>query len=86
MVAAWSMRLERRVVNCEARVSRSSVEAVDEGVLSIAAWRVAVKLMRAGVMFWYSLAWFCVRESFKVNPRVECGVCMRGCRARGHDR
>jgi hypothetical protein len=33
MVAAWSMWLERRVVNCQARVSRASVEAVDEGVL-----------------------------------------------------
>jgi hypothetical protein len=42
MVAAWSMWFERRVVNCEARVSRSSVEAVDEGVLSMAAWREAV--------------------------------------------
>jgi hypothetical protein len=36
-------------VNCEVRVSRALVEAVDEGVLRIAAWRVAVWLMRTGV-------------------------------------
>jgi hypothetical protein len=42
MVAAWSMWLERRVVNCEARGYRASVEAVDKGVLSNATWRVAV--------------------------------------------
>jgi hypothetical protein len=42
MVAAWSMSPEKRVVNCEARVSRSSVEAVDQGVLSMEAWRETV--------------------------------------------
>jgi hypothetical protein len=47
--AAWSMWLERRVVNCEARVYRSSVEAVDGGVLKMAACREAVWLMRSGV-------------------------------------
>jgi hypothetical protein len=36
MVAAWSMWCEGRVVNCEARVSRPSAEAVDECVLSMA--------------------------------------------------
>jgi hypothetical protein len=50
MVAARSMWLERRVVNCEERVSRASVEAVGEGVLKIVPWRVAVWLMREGVM------------------------------------
>jgi hypothetical protein len=34
-VAAWSMWFERRVVNCEARVLRSYVEAVNEGVLTV---------------------------------------------------
>jgi hypothetical protein len=53
MVAAWSKWLERRVVNCEARESRSSVEAVDEGVLKMAACREAVWLMRSGVLCWY---------------------------------
>jgi hypothetical protein len=42
MVAVWSKWLERRVVNCEARVSRSSVVVVDEGVLRMAACREAV--------------------------------------------
>jgi hypothetical protein len=37
MVAASSMWLERRVEKCEARVSRVSREAVDEGLLSMAA-------------------------------------------------
>jgi hypothetical protein len=54
------MWLERRVVNCEAGVSRASVEAEDEGVLNIAAWKVAIWLMREGVMYWYSFMWFCV--------------------------
>jgi hypothetical protein len=34
------------VVNCDARVSRVSGEAVDGGVLSMAAWREAVWLVR----------------------------------------
>jgi hypothetical protein len=50
MVAAWSLWFERRVVNCEARRSRSSVEAVDEGVLSMAAWREAVWMIRSDVL------------------------------------
>jgi hypothetical protein len=37
MAAALSMWLVRRVVKCEARVSRSLVEAVDGGVLRMAA-------------------------------------------------
>jgi hypothetical protein len=51
VVTAWSMRCERSVMNCEARVSRVSGEAVDWGVLSIASWRVAVWLTRSGVLF-----------------------------------
>jgi hypothetical protein len=39
------------VVNCDARVSRVSGEAVDSGVSSMAAWREAVWLMREGVLF-----------------------------------
>jgi hypothetical protein len=69
------MWLERRVVNCEVRVSRASVEAVDGGVSGIATWRVAVWLMRESVLYWYSLMWCCVRGSLKVNLRVVCGVC-----------
>jgi hypothetical protein len=42
VVAAWSKWLERRVVNCEARVSRSSGEVVDEVVLRMAAFSEAV--------------------------------------------
>jgi hypothetical protein len=42
MVAAWSMWLEKRVVNSEARVSRSSVEAVAEGMLGLVGWREVV--------------------------------------------
>jgi hypothetical protein len=42
MVAAWSMSLDKRVVNSDVRESRSSVEAVFEGVLSMEAWREAV--------------------------------------------
>jgi hypothetical protein len=51
MVAAWSMWWERSVMNCEARMSRVSGEAVDGGVLSMAAWREAVWLIREGVLF-----------------------------------
>jgi hypothetical protein len=54
------MIFESKVVNCEARVS--SVEAVDEGVLSMAAWREAVWLMRSGVLLWYSFMWCCEGE------------------------
>jgi hypothetical protein len=46
MVAAWSMWFERRFVNREVRVSRSSVEAVAGDVLRIPACSVAVWLMR----------------------------------------
>jgi hypothetical protein len=52
MVAAWSMWFERRIVNCEDRVSRSFDEAVGDCVLSMAAWREAVWLMRSGVLVW----------------------------------
>jgi hypothetical protein len=54
MVAAWSKWLERRVVNCEARVRRSSMETVDDGVLTMPACREAVKFMRSGLLCWYS--------------------------------
>jgi hypothetical protein len=54
MMAAWFMWLDRRVVNCKARVSRSSVEAVGEWVLRMAEWREAVRSLRFGVQFWYS--------------------------------
>jgi hypothetical protein len=50
-VAAWSIWWERSVVTCEARVSRVLGEAVDGGVLGMAAWRVAVWLIREGVLF-----------------------------------
>jgi hypothetical protein len=43
--------LERRVVTCEARVSRSLVEAVDGGVLRMAACSEAVWLTRSGVLY-----------------------------------
>jgi hypothetical protein len=46
MVAAWSIRFERSVVNWEARASRSSVEAVAGDMLRIAACSVAVWFMR----------------------------------------
>jgi hypothetical protein len=46
------MWFERRVVNCEARVSKSSVEDVDEGVSSVMAWRDAVWLMGSDVLAW----------------------------------
>jgi hypothetical protein len=64
--AAWSMWLERRVVNCEARVFRSSVEAVDGGVLRMAACREAFWLIRSGVLFWYAFMWCCVRGGERV--------------------
>jgi hypothetical protein len=60
MVIAWSMWFERSVVNCKARATRSSMEAMDEGVLSMATWREAVWFMRSGVPAWYSL--MCCRE------------------------
>jgi hypothetical protein len=75
MVAAWSMLLEKRVVSCEARVSRSCVEDVDEGVSSMAAWREAAWLMRSGVLACYSLMCCCARGSLKLFSRVECGLC-----------
>jgi hypothetical protein len=68
------MWLERRAVNCEARVSRASVETVDEGVLRIPPWRVAVWWVRSGVLSWYSRMWSHVRGSLKVNLRVVCSV------------
>jgi hypothetical protein len=54
MVVAWSMWCEKRVVNCEAGVSWSSVEVVDGGVLSLAAFREVVRVTRSGVIAWYS--------------------------------
>jgi hypothetical protein len=50
MVAAWSMWFERRFVNWEAIVSRSSVEVFAGDVLRIAACSVAVWLMRSCVL------------------------------------
>jgi hypothetical protein len=52
MVFAWSMWFERRVINCESGVSESSLEALDESVLSMGAWREAVWLTRSGVLVW----------------------------------
>jgi hypothetical protein len=52
MVAAWSMCFERKVLNWEARVSRSLVEAVAGDVLRIAACGVAVWLKRSCVLVW----------------------------------
>jgi hypothetical protein len=52
VVAAWPMWFERRVVNWEARVSRSSVEAVAGDALRTAACSVAVWLIRSGVLVW----------------------------------
>jgi hypothetical protein len=72
--AAWSMWFEKRERNCEARLSRSSVEAVDEVVLSMAAWREVVWLMRSGVLVWYSLMCCCERGKWKLYLRVEYGV------------
>jgi hypothetical protein len=74
MVAAWSMCCERRVVNCEVRVSRSSVEAADDGVLSMVAWSEAVWLMRSCVLALYSLMCRCERGALKLHLRVECGL------------
>jgi hypothetical protein len=74
MAAAWSMWLERRVVNCEARVFRSSVEAVEGGVLRMAVCKEAVWLMRSGVLCWYACMRCCVRGSVNVYLRVECGL------------
>jgi hypothetical protein len=50
MAVTWSKWIERRVVNYEAMVSRSSVKAVDGVVLSVAEWREAVWLISSGVM------------------------------------
>jgi hypothetical protein len=71
MVAAWSMWFERSVVNWEARVSKSSVEAVAGDVLRIAACTAAVWLMRSRVLVGQSLMCLCVRGSLKLYLRVE---------------
>ena len=73
-VAAWSMCWERSVVNCEARVSRVSGVAEVYEVLRISAWRVAVWLMRSGVLDWYAFMWSGVRGRRKVSLRVVCCV------------
>jgi nitrate reductase gamma subunit len=54
IVAALSMWFERRVVNRDARVSRSFVVAVGASVLSLSACREAVWLIKSGVLVRHS--------------------------------
>ena len=75
MAAAWSMWLESREVNYEAnKVSRSSVEAVDGGVLRMAACRETVWWMRSGMLCRYVCIWGCVRNSVNEYSQVKCGL------------